>query len=166
MVSPRSSLTCVPKIHDAFDATDGPLRFGQDRQLRGSALDADVVRANHGSHLDTIGNVTRNAQRCGREPSAPLLHHPVQDIGRPHERRDEGRRRRRVNLGRRAHLLDLPQSMTTSLSEKSRASSWSCVTMMEVKWVRSCRRRNHSRSSARTRASRAPKGSSSNRSFG
>jgi hypothetical protein len=46
-------------------------------------------------------------------------------------------------------------------SETVIASSWSWVTRTVVTWTSSCRRRSHSRSSARTFASSAPNGSSS-----
>ncbi len=50
--------------------------------------------------------------------------------------------------------------MTTMWSATSMASSWSWVTKTVVTWVSSWRRRSQMRSSLRTRASRAPKGSS------
>ena len=54
-----------------------------------------------------------------------------------------------------------PSSSTTIWSAIAIASSWSCVTSSVVTWTSSCRRRSHSRSSARTLASSAPNGSSS-----
>src|SRR5262249_4508504 len=51
--------------------------------------------------------------------------------------------------------------MTTIWPATSIASSWSCVTMIVVTCTSSCSRRSHARSSLRTRASSAPKGSSS-----
>ena len=56
--------------------------------------------------------------------------------------------------------------MTTICSATSIASSWSCVTKIVVTWISSCSRRSHSRSSARTCASSAPKGSSSSSTSG
>src|SRR5919201_523990 len=56
--------------------------------------------------------------------------------------------------------------MTAMASATSIASSWSCVTRMVVTCTSSCNRRSQVRSSSRTRASRAPKGSSSNSTFG
>jgi hypothetical protein len=81
---PEVQLDVCPKIDDALDATDGPLRFGQDRRLGGCPLDADVVRANHGSHLDTVGNVVRNNKRCGREAErAPFAPPPFKTLADP-----------------------------------------------------------------------------------
>ena len=59
-----------------------------------------------------------------------------------------------------------PLLITAMRSDMVIASSWSCVTNTVVVWVSSCSLRNHPRSSARTRASRAPNGSSSSSTFG
>ena len=59
-----------------------------------------------------------------------------------------------------------PSFMTVTRSATSIASSWSCVTSTVVTLTSSWRRRSQPRSSFRTRASRAPNGSSRSRTFG
>ena len=59
-----------------------------------------------------------------------------------------------------------PLFMTTTWSDTSSASSWSCVTKMEVTLIVSWRWRSQWRSEARTCASSAPNGSSRRRTFG
>ena len=59
-----------------------------------------------------------------------------------------------------------PSFMTTICSATSIASSWSWVTKIVVTWTSSWRRRSHTRSSLRTLASSAPKGSSSSSTSG
>src|SRR5947199_347865 len=59
-----------------------------------------------------------------------------------------------------------PRYMMATRSATSKASSWSWVTKTLVTWISSCRRRSHSRSSCRTRASSAPKGSSRRSTWG
>src|ERR1700692_1783901 len=54
-----------------------------------------------------------------------------------------------------------PLSITTTRSAPSSASSWSCVTKIEVTWISACRLRSQRRKSLRTLASSEPKGSSS-----
>ena len=56
--------------------------------------------------------------------------------------------------------------MITTSSAISRASSWSWVTKIVVSWISSWKRRSQRRRSLRTRASRAPKGSSRSSTLG
>ena len=72
----------------------------------------------------------------------------------------------RTELRRWLRRLHEEVHVTTICSATSIASYWSWVTKIVVTWTSSWRRRSHWRSSVRTRASRAPNGSSSSSTFG
>jgi hypothetical protein len=139
--------------HDAFGA-------------RRVAVDFQVVRTHIGDALAVLrphGPAREAGVAAGQDA---VLHAAMEQVDVAQEAVHERRRRMVVHLGRRADLFDLPLFISTTRSATSSASSWSCVTKIEVTCRSSCRRRSQRRNSLRTLASSAPNGSSSSRTRG